>query len=140
MNEGEAGIAETLSRAKNTAINRLVKAEIIITRSGRVRLTPRDEMPQDRSPGTSTVLTAWKVVQQLIRTLDQHGESAAAILIKQLGGFGDTARDLAYRLFSICERKGWSSEALAYNSLVQAWPELTRLAQAGPRAGQLEMF
>ncbi|MBF0262095.1 MAG: DUF1156 domain-containing protein [Magnetococcales bacterium] len=130
MSEGEFGVAENLSRAKNTAVNSLVdEAGIITARAGKVCLIPRDQMQDDWDPATDKRLTTWKVTQQLIRALDQHGERGAAALLRRLGGYGDAARDLAYRLFSICEKKNWSGEALAYNSFVLAWPELTRLAQ-----------
>ena len=75
--------------------------------------------------------------------LDQKGESAAAALLHKVGGLGETARDLAYRLYTICERKEWADEALAYNGLVIAWLELTKLALAErskPRDTQQEMF
>ncbi|OCC14778.1 Adenine-specific DNA methylase containing a Zn-ribbon [Dissulfuribacter thermophilus] len=130
MDEGEFGEAETLSRAKNTAVNGLVDAGLITARSGKVRLIPRDQMPKDWDPATESRLTVWEATQHLIRALDQDGESGAARLLRKLGGLGETARDLAYRLFSICERKGWSGEALAYNSLVIAWPEISRLAMS----------
>jgi putative DNA methylase len=140
MNEGEFGVAESLSRAKNTAVNGLVEAGIITARAGKVRLIPRDQMPDDWDPATDKRPTIWEATQQLIRALDQHGESGAAALLKRLGEYGDAARDLAYRLFSICEKKNWSSEALAYNSIVLAWPELTKLAQAAPRGDQRTLF
>ena len=140
MNEGEFGVAENLSRAKNTAVNGLVEAGVITARAGKVRLIPRDQMLDDWDPATDKRLTTWEATQQLIRALDQQGESGAAALLKRLGGYGDAARDLAYRLFSICEKKNWPSEALAYNSLVLAWPELTRLAQAAPSAAQTDLF
>jgi len=64
----------------------------------------------------------------LIRTLETKGEGEAATLLNKLGGNGESARELAYRLYSICERKKWAEEALAYNGLVIAWPELSKLA------------
>ena len=73
-------------------------------------------------------LAVWEVTQHLIRILDQHGEVGAAALVQQLGGMAEVSRDLAYRLYSTCERKKWADEALAYNGLVIAWPELTKLA------------
>jgi len=79
-------------------------------------------------------LTVWEVTQHLIHALDQHGEQGAADLVRRLGGLGETARDLSYRLYSICERKRWAKEALAYNSLVIAWPEMSKLAQASTAA------
>lgn len=140
MEEGEFGMAETLSRAKNTAINGLVEAGIITAGAGKVQLIPRDQMQEEWDPVTDKRLTIWEATQQLIRALDQHGESGAALLLKRLGGYGDAARDLAYRLFSICEKKNWPNEALAYNSLVMAWPELTKLAQIKPSGEQQGLF
>jgi putative DNA methylase len=136
--EGEYGVAETLSKAKNTAVNALEDAGVVTARGGKVQLTGRDDMPEHWDPATDRRLTVWEVTQHLIRALDQKGENGAAELLRKLGGLGETARDLAYRLYSICERKKWAQEALAYNSLVIAWPEITRLAQAtaGPTTRQ----
>lgn len=126
--EGPFGVAETLSKAKNTAVNALVEAGIVKSRGGKVQLLPRGELPDDWDPATDTRLRHWEVVQHLIRTLETKGETEAAKMLNRLGGMGETARELAYRLYSICERKKWSEEALAYNSLVIAWPELSKLA------------
>lgn len=128
VDEGQFGIAETLSKAKNTAVNALVEAGIVKSKAGKVRLLRRDELPDGWNPATDTRLRHWEVVQHLIRTLETKGETEAAKLLNRLGGMGETARELAYRLYSICERKKWADEALAYNSLVIAWPELSRLA------------
>ncbi|MCL4854412.1 MAG: hypothetical protein KJZ78_23885, partial [Bryobacteraceae bacterium] len=130
MDEGPFGVAETLSKAKNTAVNGLVDAGIARARGGKVQLLNREELPEHWEPSKDKRLTIWEVTQYLIRTLDQKGESEAAALLHKLGGLGETARDLAYRLYTICERKKWADEALAYNGLVIAWPELTKLAQA----------
>ena len=128
MDEGPFGVAETLSKAKNTAVNALVEAGIVKSKAGKVRLLRRDELPDGWDPATDTRLRHWEVVQHLIHTLETKGEAEAAKLLNRLGGMGETARELAYRLYSICERKKWADEALAYNSLVIAWPELSRLA------------
>ena len=130
MDDGPFGDAETLSKAKNTAINGLVEAGIVTARAGKVRLVKRDELPDDWNPATDKRLTAWEVTQHLIRRLDQHGETGAATLVGQLGSVAEISRDLAYRLYSTCERKKWAQDALAYNSLVIAWPELTKLAMS----------
>ena len=92
-------------------------------------------LPADWNPATDSRLTVWELTQHLIRRLDAGGESAAAELLKQVGGLGDVARDLAYRLYNLCERKGWAQEATAYNGLVTAWPELTRLASQALDSG-----
>lgn len=128
MDDGPFGVAETLSKAKNTAINGLVEAGVVKAKAGKVRLVKRDELSDEWDPATDKRLTVWEVTQHLIRTLQINGESEAAILLNKLGGYGETARELAYRLFAICERKKWADEALAYNSLVIAWPELSKLA------------
>ncbi len=143
VQEGAFGEAETLSKAKNTAINGLVEAGVVKARAGKVQLLSRAELPEDWNPTTDKRLTVWETTQHLIRTLETKGEPAAAALLNKLGGIGETARDLAYRLYSICERKKWADEALAYNSLVIAWPELSKLARAervSPSAAQGQLF
>lgn len=129
FNEGPFGDAETLSKAKNTSVGGMVEAGILAARGGKVRLLRRDEQRADWNPAGDARLTVWEVVQQLIHTLDQHGERGAADLLSRVpAGPAEAARDLAYRLYTLCERKGWASEALPYNSLVVAWPEVVRLA------------
>ncbi|HOX86598.1 MAG TPA: DUF1156 domain-containing protein [bacterium] len=142
MAEGEFGVAETLSRAKNTAVNGLVQAGIVAAHGGKVRLMKRTELPEDWDPSSDDRRTVWEATQHLIRALDQHGEIVAAELLRKLGGaLGETARELSYRLHKVCEKKGWPNEALAYNSLVLAWPELTRLAQqTAPSEAQQDLF
>ncbi len=130
MNEGVYGDAETLSRAKNTSVKGLDDAGVLIARAGKTRLLKRDEMPEDWSPDEDARLTVWECCQHLISKLSSKGEGEAAKLMSLMGsGLAEEARSLAYRLYSICERKGWASEALAYNSLVISWPELIRLSQ-----------
>jgi putative DNA methylase len=143
IQEGAFGEAETLSKAKNTAVGGLVEAGVVKARAGKVQLLSRAELPEDWNPATDKRLTVWETTQHLIRILETKGETAAAALLNQLGGMGETARDLAYRLYAICERKKWADEALAYNSLVIAWPELSKLARAervSPSAAQGQLF
>ncbi len=89
-----------------------------------------------------TRLTVWEMVHHLIRVLEAGGESAAAELAAKLDSQAETARELAYRLYTVCERKKRAAEALAYNALVQSWPEITRLAREGtqPPAEQAALF
>jgi len=125
--EGEFGVAETLSKAKNTSVSGMVEAGILASRGGKVRLLRPDELPEDWDPGSDSRLTVWETVHQLVRALDR-GEAAAAELVGRLGGGAETSRELAYRLYTVCERKKRAAEALSYNALVQSWPELMRLA------------
>jgi putative DNA methylase len=139
MDEGPYGTAETLSKAKNTSVGGMVEAGIAAARAGKVRLLKRDELPTDWRPDTDRRLTAWEAVQHLVRALDQRGEQGAAGLLARIpGGLADVARDLAYRLYTTCERKKWAQEALAYNSLVVAWPEIARLAAERQKAGPVQ--
>jgi putative DNA methylase len=139
---GEYGVAETLSKAKNTSVTGLVEAGILASKAGKVRLLKPDELPEHWDPTTDKRLTVWEVVHHLIRVLDKAGESGAAELVKKLGAKAEVTRELAYRLYTLCERKKRALEALAYNGLVQSWPEITRLAREGskPTPGQTKMF
>ena len=104
-----------------------------------VRLYGRDEL--DLTPGPSPKgrggkwdpaqdkrLTAWESAAHLIYALEKGGEESAAKLLAELGAVAEVARDLAYRLYTVCERKGWAQDALGYNMLVVAWPRLKELA------------
>ena len=126
--EGEYGVAETLSKAKNTSVSGLVEAGFLTSKAGKVRLLPPAELPTDWDPSTDKRLTTWEMVHHLIRAIESGGETAAAELIAKLGAKAEVARELAYRLYTLCERKKWATEALSYNSLVQSWPEIVRLA------------
>ncbi|HLI44649.1 MAG TPA: DUF1156 domain-containing protein [Acidimicrobiales bacterium] len=141
LDAGPFGKAETLSKAKNTAVNALVHAGILEASGNKVRLLARDELSATWDPATDDRLTVWEVTQHLIQTLLTRGEAETADLLRRVGGLGDTARELAYRLYVLCDRKKWASEALAYNALVVAWPEIARMASAAPpRAPSSQLF
>ncbi|MDS4022480.1 MAG: DUF1156 domain-containing protein [Candidatus Competibacter sp.] len=135
--EGDYGVAEQLSKSKNTAVEGLVEAGIVVSKAGKVRLLKPAELPATWDPATDTRLTVWEMVHHLIRVLEAGGEIAAAALVAKLGGQAETARELCYRLYTICERKKRATEAMAYNALVQSWPEITRLAREKPRAAAI---
>ncbi len=141
--EGDYGVAEQLSKSKNTAVAGLVEAGILVSKAGKVRLLKPDELPANWDPTTDTRLTVWEMVHQLIRVLEASGETAASALVTKLGSEAETARELCYRLYTLCERKKRAAEAIAYNGLVQSWPEITRLAAAKPRTvepGTADLF
>jgi len=140
--EGEFGVAETLSKAKNTSVVGLDDAGILKQGRGKVQLLKPSELPENWDPATDTRLTNWETVHHLIRVLEAGGEIAAAALAAKLGSRAETARELAYRLYTVCERRKRAAEALSYNSLVQSFPEIMRLAREGgrPRAEQAALF
>jgi putative DNA methylase len=135
--EGDAGTAILLTTAKGTALNTLEATGIIQSGRGKVRLFKASELPSDRDPASDPRLTHWEIVHHLIRVLEAGGESAAAALVAKLGTKAEAARDLAYRLYMVSERKKRATEALSYNALVQSWPEILRLAQEDAPARDL---
>jgi len=132
--EGPFGDAETLSKAKNVAVQGLVEAGILWARGGKVRLLRRDELDSDWDPSGDHRLTVWEAAHHLIRRLETKGEDSAGELLARLpADLRDPVRDLAYRLYTICDRRGWAELARDYNGLVAAWP---RIASAAARPQQ----
>jgi putative DNA methylase len=140
--EGEYGMAEQLSKSKNTSIDGMREAGILASSRGKVRLLRPSELPADWDPTTDARRNDWEVVHHLIRALEAGGESAAATLAAKLGAKAEVARELAYRLYTLCERKKRAAEALSYNGLVQSWPEIVRLSRTAdaPESDQHNLF
>ena len=132
------GDADSLARAKNTTVDGVVRAGVAASREGKVRLVERNELPSEWNPTTDARLTVWETTQHLIRALDSSETEAAALLRQIGGGMGARARQLAYLLYGICDRKKWAEEAGAYNMLVTAWPEIERLAASAAGDGDTE--
>src|SRR5262249_19552549 len=105
------------------------EAGILVSKSGKVRLLRREELDAAWDPNTDSRFTVWEATHYLSRVLESGGVEKAAELASRLGSArSETARDLAYRLYSVCERRKWSQDAIAYNNLVIAWPEITQAA------------
>ena len=119
--EGDFGTADTLARAKNTSVEGIAQSGIVQSGGGKVRLLRPSELPADWDPATDARRTVWESTHHLIRVLEAKGEAEAGALARRLDGDAEVARDLAYRLFAICERKNRSVDARSYNALVQAW-------------------
>jgi putative DNA methylase len=134
--EGPFGTAEILSKAKNINLDGLVKAGILEARSGKVRLLRREELKQFEDSQTDLRPSVWNAVHYLIHELDKNGEQPAAELLKQMGTLGDAAHSLAYRIYSYCEKKKWTQEAMACNMLIVAWPRLKDLASSTQASNQ----
>jgi putative DNA methylase len=127
--QGPFGEADNLARARAVSVAGVEEAGVLKSAAGQVRLFTRPELPADWDPAEDKRLTVWEATQYLIKRLEEEGEQAAAALLKDLGAtVAEQARNLAYRLYTICERKKWAEEARAYNGLVLAWPELEKLA------------
>lgn len=128
---GEAGQANLLANAQATAMNGLVTAGIVEVKGNQVRLFRPEELPADWDPATDKRLTVWEMTHHLIRLYvhEKRGDRATAELLHRLGTKAEVARDLAYKLFTVCENKKRSQEAQAYNALVMGWSELARLSR-----------
>jgi putative DNA methylase len=135
LSESAYGTAETLSKAKNTSVAGVVEAGIVAASRGRVRLLDRAEYSAEWDPAKDARVPVWEATQRLVHALLTDGEAPAGALLARLGGLGETARDLAYRMYHVAERKGWTDEARAYNALVVAWTDLSRGAESA-RAAQ----
>ncbi len=129
--EGDFGQAEVLSKAKVTSVKGLVESGIVTSRGGRVRLLRPEELDKNRDPGQNRRLTLWEATHHLLWVYwhEKAGDQATAALLRKLGSQGALARELAYRLFDIAERRKRSQDAQAYNALVLGWPELAHLAR-----------
>jgi putative DNA methylase len=142
FDEGDYGVAEVLSVAKVTSIAGMAEAGILESKRGKVRLLRPEELANDWDPIGDTRLTVWEIVHHLVRSVGAGGESGAAALVAKLGSKAEIARELAYRLYNTSNNKKWPSEALAYNGLVQSFPEIMRLAReraatAGPLQAEM---
>lgn len=132
------GEADVLARAKNVSIEGLAAKGLLASAKGQVHLLDRSEV----SDRVSFTLPTWLLTQQLTHALEEGGVTACAkLLVGALGGKADGAKALAYRLFTIADKKNWQQEAFAYNSLVTAWPEIqskaAQLAAEAPAQGTL---
>ncbi len=143
MDEGPYGVAETLSKARNISLHHLEEMGILVAQGGRVRLRKREEYSGVLGGRSEAQRTVWEVTQRMIDALMNGkgvmgGETGAGSVLRQAGEQGAAARDLAYRLYTICDRKGWSGETLPYNTLVLSWSEISRLARQG--AGEMTLW
>jgi putative DNA methylase len=118
---GEFGKADVLTRAKGTSVDHVKNAGVVEASAGKVRLLKPAEYPSDWSPENDNNTPVWEALHQMIRELRASGESAAGALLAGMPQRADRIRNLAYRLYTLCERKGWADDARAYNELITSW-------------------
>ena len=119
--QGKYGDADVLARAKGTSVGGLVGAGVVESGGGDLRLLKWAEMPRNWSPETDTRVPVWEALHQMIRALNQDGESAAGVLLARMPDKTAGLIALTYRLYTLSERQGWAEEARAYNELQGAW-------------------
>ncbi|MCY3924847.1 MAG: DUF1156 domain-containing protein [bacterium] len=122
-NPASSGDADNLARAKGTSLGGIAESGIGEARAGEFRLFERSELAPDWTPAGDARLTVWEATQYLVAALGRS-EGEASALLRQLGGYGDRARQLAYLLYAKSDEQGWAAEAAAYNTLIAAWPTL----------------
>jgi putative DNA methylase len=118
---GEFGKADVLARAKGTSVEHVKAAGVVEAVSGKVRLLKPAEYPSDWNPIKDNNTPVWEALHQLIRGLRAEGEGAAGVLLAGMPQRAEPIRNLAYRLYTLCERKGWAEDARAYNELITSW-------------------
>lgn len=137
---GKFGEADTLARAKGTAVDGVKQSGVLHSASGNVRLLKWAEYPNDWDPQSDQRLPVWEVLHQLIRVFNTDGETGAAAVFAAVQSKAEAARQLAYRLYTLCERKNWAEDARAYNEVVTSWSGIEAVAAKEPSLIQRELF
>lgn len=141
--DGIFGDAETLARGKGTSVEGVKDAGVIQSGGGKVRLFKWSEYPTAWNPLTDNRTPIWEALHHLIRALKRDGgEAASGTLLAALSGKAEAIRQLAYRLYTLCERLGQAEDARAYNDLITSWTGIETTAAASPKPsdGQLPGF
>lgn len=118
---GPFGEANVLAQAKGTTVDGVNTAGVVESGGGKVRLLKWAEYEADWDPVTDNRTPVWEVCHQMIRSLNNQGESAAGELLAKMPEKGEPIRQLAYHLYTLCERNKWAEDARAYNELISSW-------------------
>lgn len=146
--EGKFGEAEVLAKAKGTTVAAIVDSEVAVSQAGEFKMLHWKEYPGDETydPQQDRNLPLWEALHRVIRELLNAGVSRAAKLLARMPSAisADDLRQLAYYLYTYCERKGDAANAKDYNALVTSWSDiaekLAEIRQAGPETVQGELF
>lgn len=137
---GKFGEADVLARAKGTSVAGLQEAGVISSGQGEVQLLKWADLPDDWAPENDSRTPVWEGLHHLIRVLNTQSAAAAGALLGRMPDKSDAIRSLAYRLYTLCERKGWASDARAYNELVTAWEAMQSAMMESGKAGDQQGF
>lgn len=136
--EGAYGEADVLARAKGISVEGIRDSGVLAAAGGKVQLIRPSDYPDNWSPAKDSRMPVWEVLHHLIRLHQTRGESAAAEIVKAIPHVSETARQLAFLLYTTCERKGWAEDARPYNDLVTAWLSIEKQAREEEQADQIE--
>ena len=136
--EGPFGEADVLARGKGTSVQGVAQAGIADSGAGKVRLLRWADYQAGWDPKLDTRNPVWEATHHLIRALNTQGEAAAGALLAAMPDKAEPIRQLAYHLYTLCERKKWAEDARAYNELITAWHAVLEASrEQGPRGQQL---
>lgn len=138
--DGKFGDADTLARAKGTAVEGVKQTGVLFASGGVVRLLKWADYPDEWNPETDTRLPVWEALHQLIRVFKTDGESGAGKVLGAIQDKGEAVRQLGYRLHTLCERAGWAEDARAYNEIITSWSAIESAATAAPKLKQGSLF
>jgi putative DNA methylase len=133
---GNFGAADALARARNTVVESLVRDGILTSAAGKVTLLSPAAMPAEYDVLTDDRVGAWEVLHHLSAILERDGVPAAGAFLRNVAERPDRAvdtelvKELAFLLFQIAEKNGWTRDALAFNTAATAWPEVVQAARA----------
>lgn len=139
-NDGRFGDADTLARAKGTSVDGVKQAGVLFASGGIVRLLKWKDYRSDWDAEKDERLPIWEALHHLIRVFKTEGESGAGQVLAAIAGKAEVTRQLAYRLYTLCERAGWAEDARAYNEIVTSWSAIESAAAAAPKAQQTDFF
>lgn len=132
---GPFGQADVMARAKGTSVDGVKSAGVVESGGGKVRLLKPAEYPSNWSPEQDNRTPVWEALHQLIRALQAKGEAEAGALLAHMPERSEPIRKLAYRLYTLCERKGWAEEARGYNELITSWHGIEAASHEAGRFG-----
>ena len=139
-NDGKYGDAETLSRAKGTSVEGVKQAGVLYAAGGVVRLFKWTDYPADWDPTTDQRLPVWEALHHLIRVFNTEGEAGAGAVLSAIQAKSEATRQLAYRLYTLCERAGLAEDARAYNEIITSWSAIESAASKVPGPLQATLF
>jgi putative DNA methylase len=136
---GLFGEADTLSRAKGSNVEAIKNTGLLVSGGGSVRLCKWEDYPDHwKDPQTVKI---WQALHTIIKTLNQQGQTAAGVLLATINDKSESIRQLAYYLYTLCERKNWAEEARAYNELITSWHHIVSAADdAGYAGSQVDLY
>lgn len=137
---GKFGEADTLARAKGTSVDGVKHAGVVEAGGGSVRLLRWKEYPTNWDPRADSRLPVWEALHHMIRVYQTEGDSGAATVLAAVARMAEPARQLAYRLYTLCERKGWAEDARAYNAVVAGWGAIEQAAAKVAKPAERSLF